>query len=252
MMVYSKISKEMTSMGQQTATIEFPNGKKSSYVTVSQNVDIETSVKTLGLQPPRALLIINGRTADLDPTVAERLIKIYLRLAKFLIDEKITVVTGGTDAEIFQLLGKALRKLGGPVAPCIGVAVKGKAGFERLETNHSHFILVEGDHWGEETSVMYNLISILTSHCPSLALFAGGGEVTISEILQNVMQDREMIFLEGVGGLTEEIIDDRINTKHLESGIETIKKKGRITVLPANHSAVDLVNIIHSRLINNE
>jgi hypothetical protein len=239
-------------MKPRSTIVEFPNGNKSRCVTVPQNADIETTIEILNLPSPRALLIINGGTADLDRSAAVRLKKIYKYLAKFIIDEEITIVTGGTNAELFLLFGKALRKFGDPVAPCIGVTVKGKTGYDRLETNHSHFILVEGDHWGEETSVMYNLISVLSNHCPSLAFFAGGGEIAIKEMLQNVDQNREMIFLEGLGGLTDEIIAAKTSVRQSDKRIENIINEARITVLPADQTAVDLVNIICGKLLRED
>jgi hypothetical protein len=172
-----------------------------------------------------------------------------MHLAKLIIEEEIAVVTGGTNAELFRLFGNALRKLGGPIAPCIGITVKGKAGYDRLEPNHSHFILVEGDHWGEETSVMYSLISVLSKHCPSLAVFAGGGEIAAKEMLQNVVQNREMIFVAGAGGLTDDIIAAKTGTRHPDIRIENILKKARITVVPATQSAVEIEKIFRSKLL---
>ena len=239
----------MTSLRPRLKTAEFPNGNKCSYVTVSQNTDIEAAIGSLELPSPRALLIINGGTAELDQSAAERLKKIYQYLAKFIIDEAITVVTGGTNADLFRLFGKALRKLGGPVAPCIGVTVKSKAGYDRLETNHSHFVLVEGARWGEETSVMYSLISALSNHCPSLAFFAGGGEIATKEMLQNVVQNREMIFVAGAGGLTDDVIAENTGVTHPDIRIGKILKKARITVLPEVQSGVELVKIFRSKLL---
>jgi hypothetical protein len=239
-------------MRPRSTIVEFPNGNKACHVTVPKSVDIYAIIESLGLPAPRALLIINGGTTDLERSVAERLKKIYQHLAKFIIDEAITVVTGGTNAELFRLFGKALRKLGGPVAPCIGITVKGKAGYDRLETNHSHFILVEGDHWGEETSVMYSLISVLSEHCLSLAFFAGGGEIATKEMLQNVVQNREMIFVAGAGGLTDDIIAAKTGARHPDIRIENILKKARITVVPAFQSAAELVKIFHIKLLCTE
>ena len=229
--------------------VEFPNGNKSSYVTVSKSVDIKATIETLALPSPRAMLIVNGGTTELDRSAAERLKKIYRHLAKFIIDESITVVTGGTNADLFGLFGKALRKLGGPVAPCIGVTVKGKAGVDRLETNHTHFILVDGDRWGDETSVMYSLIWALSNHCPSLAFFAGGGEITIKEMHQNVVQNREMVFLAGAGALTDNIIAAKAGVGLPDTRIANILIKARITVVPALQSVEELVELLRSKLL---
>lgn len=243
----------MNKISTDKATIlEFPNGNTARHVIVTQNVDIDNAIENLGLVLSRALLVINGGTGNLNNQVKQRLKKIFDHLARFVIDERVTVITGGTNAKLFELLGCALQRLGGPSAPCIGVTLEGCAELNQLESHHSHFVSVKGKSWGNETPVMYNLISALAKNRPSLALFAGGGEITVKEMIQNVFQDREMIFVEGIGGVTDAVITAKKNAKHVDPKITEIVEKAQIIVFTASQSPHDLVNILHSKLLHNK
>lgn len=101
----------------------------------------------------------------------------------------------------------------GRTAPHIGMAVEslvtwpGKPeGEAPLEPNHSHLVLVEGENWGDETETMYALAAELGKNCPSVAVFAGGGEIAIKEMLANVAQSRPMILLAGSGRASDAVL----------------------------------------------
>jgi hypothetical protein len=68
-------------------------------------------------------------------------------------------------------------------------------------------------------------------------------------MVQNISQNREMIFLEGVGGLTDDVIAAKTGAENSDTRIEKMLKKGRITVVPAVESAVELVKIFRSKLL---
>ena len=91
-------------------TIRFSNSRSAKLARVSSNVNIKTLVNELSLDSPRALLILNGGTAKLKSNFAEKLSILFEELVSIVIRERITVITGGTNAGIFLLFGKALRK----------------------------------------------------------------------------------------------------------------------------------------------
>jgi hypothetical protein len=54
----------------------------------------------------------------------------------------------------------------------------------RLDPNHSHFVLVEGKQWGDETTKLFEIALTLThDNIPIIALLAGGGKISKQEIL---------------------------------------------------------------------
>jgi hypothetical protein len=130
----------------------------------------------------------------------------------------------------------------------VGVAIAARAK-TRLEPHHSHFVLVEGDRWGEETPVMYRLVAALASNCPSLAIFASGGQTAITEMLQNVTQSREMILIAGSKGSTDAVVAALSGAPVLDERIKQIIREGRITVFGINQPPAELANLIHNQLL---
>lgn len=149
-----------------------------------------------GLQLPaaRATVVLNGSTADLD----HRMAPVLEDLAAAAMRERLTVVTGGTDAGIFAIFGAAMTE---PSAPLIGVAPCDRDGVA-LEPHHTHFVLVQGDHWGVETPVLLALADALS---PSVAVICGGGPVTRTEVAGHIAAGRPVIAVAGSGGVADEL-----------------------------------------------
>ncbi|HVG21693.1 MAG TPA: hypothetical protein VNI02_21845 [Blastocatellia bacterium] len=231
-------------------TVAFENGNVAFLIKVRSDIDPGQVLHVLGLPQPRALLIINGGTGDLTPEVQERVGQLFRGLAQLIASERIDVITGGTRAGIFEIFGEALGKCGGPTAPCIGVLPANRADLRRLEPHHSHFVLVEGMNWGEETEFMYRLADARATGRPSLALFAGGGEVALKEMQHNVAQGREMIFIGGSQGSTDRVLQARADS-HISGGrLNRIRSRGRVTLFDTNQEPDELISLVRSRLLD--
>jgi hypothetical protein len=226
----------MSESGMQTQTIAFPNGNHSQVIQPAQPLPASQLVAALALPAPRGLVILNGGTARLEHDL-EAVLRHTLTdgLARLVAEESLTVITGGTDAGIFSLFGQGLARWG-RTAPCIGVAVNSRVtwpgkdeGEAPLEPNHSHFVLVAGQHWGDETATMYELAATLSQDCPSVAVFAGGGEIAIHEMLANIAQNRPMILLAGSGRATDAVLAARHGDAAHDPRIARIAYSGNIT-----------------------
>jgi hypothetical protein len=235
----------------ETKAIRFPSGNSARLVEVPADVDVRRVIAALELPAPRAVLVLNGGAAGLAGEVESQLGLILAALARVVVEDEITVVSGGTQSGVFALFGEALRQLDGPQAACIGVTVAGRAGLSKLEPHHSHFVLVEGQHWGDETPVMYDLVAALASACPSLALFAGGGQVAFVEMLHNVSQQREMILIAGSKGATDAVVQARSAPSVPDPRIEHILHHGRITLSPIDRATQEIPLLVRNRLVNN-
>lgn len=230
----------------EASAIELPNGNRARLVRVPEDTDADHVIDGLELRPaPRALLILNGATAELEEHISERLEELFTALAQMIVEEKVEVLTGGTDAGIFALFGQALERCDGPSAPCIGVVAAKQIETTRLEPHHTHFVLVDG----RETGTMYRLAAARASRCPSVALFAGGGRVTLSEMLENVRQNREMIFIAGSQGSTDAVIAADDGVPISDQRIRQITREGRVTVFSAEQPPAELAILIGNRLL---
>jgi len=232
-------------------SIALPNHNSARLARAALDVSARHVIEALELPAPRALLILNGATAKLDPKVSRHLDELFTALARLVIDERITVLTGATNAGIFALFGRALEKGGRLSAPCLGVTAGGCVGeLAELEPHHSHFLLAETDEWSAATPIMYELAQALAVECQSLAVFAGGGLVTRTEMLKNVEQNREMILLAGSQGSTDAVVAARSGEPTTEADIQRISREGRLTIFALEDEPVSLANLIYSRLFS--
>lgn len=235
----------------KTQTIRFPNGNHSQVVQPAQPLPASQLAAALALPAPRGLVILNGGTARLDHDLEVVLQRTLADgLARLVAVESLTVITGGTDAGIFSLFGQGLARWG-RTAPCIGVAVNSLVTWPGndqdeapLEPNHSHFVLVAGQHWGDETTTMYDLAATLSQDCPSVAVFAGGGEIVIHEMLANIAQNRPMILLAGSGRTTDGVLAARRGDAVGDPRIAEIARLGNITAHDITLPPSTLCNLV--------
>ena len=183
-------------------------------VHTAADVDGDELLIALGLPPPRGTVVLNGSAAELDPSLATRLAEVVGRpgLAGLAERERLTVVTGGTDAGIFSILGQAMTTRSEPL---VGVAPRSLVqpdGGVPLEPHHSHFVLVDGDEWGDETATLLALARALARQAPSVAVICGGGPVTRREALGHVRDGRPIVVLAGSGRYADELARERVHT----------------------------------------
>lgn len=125
----------------------------------------------------------------------------------------VLVIDGGTDAGVMALMGRA-RALAGARFPLLGVAARGTVRWpdeagrpERaaLEPNHSHFLLVPGDRWGDEVPWISAAATCLSAGQAALTLVAGGGKVTERDVAASLAVGRPAVLLVGSGGAADRI-----------------------------------------------
>jgi len=237
-------------------------GSLVSIVLTPKETRGDAIVAALNLPPPRAVIALNGGTEDVAPEIAPQLRRILQEgLARVAIDDAITVVSGGTDAGVFALFGDGLDHLA--TAPCIGVApaalVESPHGAAAeptpragqavpLEPHHTHFVLVDGDQWGDETKTMLSLVDALAEEAPSVAVLAGGGAIAKREVLEHVRRGREVIVLAGSGRLADDLADLANGRAAAEDSETTEIARGRLTVFDVRRPSSELVALVRSRL----
>lgn len=247
-------------------TIDFPNGNRARAFYVSQDTAAKQIIDALELPRPHALLVLNGGTAEMEAELQAQLGQLLQDgLARIAAEQQITLITGGTDAGIFALLGQGLAKWGRTV-PCIGVAVaklvtwlgriprwlprwlfdRGRAS---LEPHHTHFALTDGDHWGAETETMFALAAALSEGLPSVVVLANGGLIARDETLHNVRQGREIIVIVGSGRFADELAAVvRGEAEPADTGVAEIVRDGRITLFDLSASPAELVELLKHKL----
>ncbi len=237
-------------------------GSLVSIVLTPKEARGDAILAALNLPPPRAVIALNGGTEHVAPEIAPHLRRILQDgLARVVIDDAITVVSGGTDAGVFALFGEGLDHLA--TAPCIGVAPAAlvespqEAAAERtpragqavpLEPHHTHFVLVDGEQWGDETQTMLSLVDALAGETPSVAVLAGGGAIAKREVLEHVRRGREVIVLAGSGRLADDLADLANGRAAADDSEATEIARGRLTVFDIRRPSSELVALVRSRL----
>jgi hypothetical protein len=238
-------------------TIKFSAGHEVPLLRVRQNASAREISENLSISPPRAVVCLNGGTAELDEGLAMHLESLLVDgLARVTAEESLTVVTGATDAGIFSLFGKGIEKWG-KRAPVIGIAPEklvrwgsGTGGDTPLEPHHSHFVLVEGEEWGDESGTMYALVNEWGNQCPTVAVFAGGGQVTLREMRANVMQGRKMILLAGSGRATDAVLAARGGERSAARPVHDIAAAGDIISFSLQSEPPSLARLVRGLLLD--
>jgi hypothetical protein len=157
---------------------------------------------------PATTLVVNGETSA-DPDWDEDQVRRALRAAIEVLMGRPgpVIVSGGTDAGIFRLLGGVIASTEFP-GPVIGMAPRRKIYREHgtpLEPHHSHVLLVDGDAWGDEIPTMIMLSRMLAARGPIVAVIGGGGDHTRIEFAAHQQAGTPIILLRGTGRVTNEL-----------------------------------------------
>jgi SLOG in TRPM, prokaryote len=93
--------------------------------------------------------------------------------------------------------------------PLIGVAPVGLATLPNqeatdndaspLEPQHTHFLLVPGSQWGDESVWIAEIASALSGGYPSVTILMNGGEITWRDAEQSVAAKRSIVAIAGSG-----------------------------------------------------
>ncbi|MFB2939363.1 hypothetical protein ACE1B6_29270 [Aerosakkonemataceae cyanobacterium BLCC-F154] len=185
-------------------------------IEISQARELSDALEQIGLTETRPTLVIVGGASGLTQNYFTRLQRLFEEKIVPLVEKlKAYVVDGGTDAGVMQLMGKARLKLGGTF-PLIGVAAIGTvilpdrentfADAAPLELNHTHFVLVPGNNWGDESPWIADVASTLAQGSPSVTILINGGAITLRDACNSIRVNRPLIVVAGSGRTADRIV----------------------------------------------
>lgn len=166
------------------------------------------AIDTLGLPAHTTAVVINGETGDNSGFPAGRVRETLRSVVRELAGcSGPVLVSGGTRAGIFALLGEVVSEFGF-AGPVIGVVPAGKINrtdSTPLEPHHTDVLMVDGQAWGDETPTMLALCRELDRRGPVVALVAGGGRQTTVEVEGHRADRRPVVVLRGTGRAADEL-----------------------------------------------
>ena len=140
----------------------------------------------------------------------------------------IVIVCGGTDMGVMAEIGQ-IRQQNHYKFPLVGIAPEelvawpggprstkflwwGKQRWQ-LEPHYSHFILVPGSQFGDESAWIVDTATILSKGRKAVTILVNGGEVSRKDIDLSLEQGRPVIALSHTGRLADEFSKDPDRSK---------------------------------------
>jgi hypothetical protein len=105
-------------------------------------------------------------------------------------------------------MGQA-RRVGPPNFPLIGVTAEETVFVSQdtenaedrapLESSHTHAVLVPGQSWGDESSWLSDVATVLLGSAPSVTLLTNGGDIGYEDAALSLEAGQPVLVLEGTG-----------------------------------------------------
>jgi hypothetical protein len=202
----------------QIEKIIFGKSSHASCALPNDMEELEQAVTQMGLVDRSVIVLIGGHIFPEQANVTNQALDVLARTAEVL---DAAVLCGGTDVGVMAAMGKA-RGRSGFQFPLVGIAPEGSVTWpegprsggllpiggerEQLEPHHSHFILVPGNQFGDETKWISRAATMIAAgRHKSLAVLVNGGKVAQMDVDEGLAVDRPLLVLSGTGRLADEI-----------------------------------------------
>lgn len=193
--------------------IVFAGGLTADATLVRRAGELPGALREMGLQRSRPTLVVVGGAAGLRQPDLHRLRPLFVdRLAPLTQELGASVVDGGTDTGVMRLMGQARAEAGADF-PLIGVAALGtvtfpganlsQPGATPLEPHHTHFVLVPGFRWGDESPWLTRTAKVLARRVPSVTILVDGGETAWEDVSQSIRVKRPVVVIGGTGRVAD-------------------------------------------------
>ena len=175
---------------------------------ISSDNEIQEALTELGLPQPGTVIVLVGGAGGIG-----FMEKFPMRKAVGIVEQleqetRAVIVDGGTQAGIMTEIGRQ-RKKNKFTFPLVGVVFDALLMKEEpasiLDPNHTHFFLIPGDDWGDESAWISKIASVIAGGKKSLTVLVNGGKISRSDVEYSLMENRPTAVLRGTGRLADEI-----------------------------------------------
>ena len=218
----------------RTQKIDFPN-QQALCVFPSERSDLAQALSELRLNDDGypVIVLIGGAIDEQEADATQHAIQAIARVAE---NVHAVILCGGTDMGVMAGIGQ-IREQSRYKFPLIGIAPEELVtwtdgphstkflwwGTQRwpLEPHYSHFILVPGRQFGDESPWIVDTATLLSKSHQAVTVLINGGEVSRKDIELSLEKGRPVIVLSRTGRLADELSSEPDRNK-------------LITVIPAN------------------
>lgn len=179
---------------------------------VEDNIEIQEALTQLEIPYPNSTIVLVGGAGGIgwsEKFPMRKAIRIVAQLAE---ETQSVIVDGGTQAGIMLEIGKQ-RKQNKYTFPLIGVV------FDRLvvdedpksilDPNHTHFFLIPGSDWGDESGWIAKIATAVAGGEKSITILVNGGTISRTDVEYGLLENRPAYIMRGTGRLADEITISR-------------------------------------------
>lgn len=220
------------------------NALTTCSIQVHHPTELSNALAAIGLHDSRPTIVLVGGASGMSDSYLDRLRQLFVeRLAPLAEKLGAYVVDGATDSGVMRLMGQARSAIGGTF-PLIGVAAIGTiilpnvknsfADAAPLESNHSHFVLVPGTNWGDESPWLAQVATVLADGAASVTVLVNGGKIALQDVRYSILADRPVVVVDG-SGRTADLLAAALRGETIDVKAMELAESGKLT-------AVDLSN----------
>src|SRR5687768_12437735 len=191
-----------------TRQLSLKRGVTTRAVNITDYKEIPEALRELEIPYPRPVIVLVGGAGGigwLDKFPMRKAIGIVARLAE---ETQSVVIDGGTQAGIMTEIGKQ-RKRNKFSFPLIGVVFDSLLMKEEpksiLDPNHTHFFLIPGEDWGDESAWISKIATHVAGDRKSITILVNGGNISRTDVEYSLLENRPTFVIRGTGRLADEI-----------------------------------------------
>jgi len=213
----------------------------------AERSDLEQATSELGLKGRYPVIVLIG--GEIDEKQADATRRAIQSISKVAEDMNAVVICGGTDMGVMAEIGQ-IRSRNGYKFSLLGITPEelvtwpggphsttflwwGKKRWQ-LEPHYSHFILVPGSQFGDESPWIVDTATTLSKDHKSVTILINGGEISRKDIQLSLENGRPVIALSRTGRLADELARQSERNK-------------LITILPV-HAVQSIAEVLQAAL----
>ena len=209
----------------RTQKIVFPT-QQVICVFPNEPAELSQAISELHLNGSYPVIVLVG--GEIDAAQADATRQAIQTIARIAHEMNAVVICGGTDMGIMAEIGQTHSKRG-YTFPLVGIAPEevvtwkdGPASTKKLwwgkqrwqlEPHYTHFILVPGSNFGDESPWIVATATLLSKEHRSVTVLINGGEVSRKDIDLSLKEGRPVVALSRTGRLADELSRDPARNK---------------------------------------
>lgn len=175
---------------------------------VEDNIEIQEALTQFEISYPNSTIVLVGGAGGIgwsEKFPMRKAIRIIAQLAE---ETQSVIVDGGTQAGIMLEIGKQ-RKQNKYSFPLIGVVFDSLLIQEDpksiLDPNHTHFFLIPGSDWGDESGWIAKVATAVAGDQKSITILVNGGNISRTDVEYGLLENRTAFIMRGTGRMADEI-----------------------------------------------